>query len=190
MFGISRKIISLFFSVGFVVLVLVYFAYNRLTDGSNGKNSGEFVLVKQVIDGDTFILSTGEKVRLLGIDAPEKYDSKKLDRNAESSGMDRNVIKKLGQLSGEYVKKLVEGKKVRLEKEPDYESKDEYGRLLRYVYLENGECVNAKIIEDGYGQVFESFPVSKTIELKKLQKEAREKKRGLWGEIDGLEQLN
>lgn len=189
MFGISRKIISLFFSAGFIVLVLIYFVYNRLTDESGSKTSGEFVLVKQVIDGDTFILSTGEKVRLLGIDAPEKYDSKKLDRNVETSGMDRNAIKKLGQLSGEYVKKLVEGRKVKLEKEPDYESKDGYGRLLRYVYLENGDCVNARIIEDGYGQVFESFPVSKTIEFRKLQKDAREKRRGLWGEIDGLEQL-
>lgn len=193
MFGLSRRILSLFFSVGFVALVIIYIAFKRPdyepVRTEKQKESGEFVFVKRVVDGDTFVLSTGEKVRLLGIDTPEKYESKKLDRDVTSSGKDKKTIKKLGQIASEYVKNLVEGKKVRLEKEPNYDDKDKYGRLLRYIYLEDGTCVNAKIISDGYGQVYESFPISKTAEFRKLQREARENNRGLWGDIEGLEQF-
>ncbi len=193
MFGLSRRILSLFFSAGFVVLVIIYIAFNRPSEEKvNNVRQGsetEFITVKRVVDGDTFVLSTGEKVRLLGIDTPEKYESKKLDRDVTSSGKDKKTIKKLGQLASEYVKNLVEGKKVRLEKEQNYDDKDKYGRLLRYIYLEDGTCVNAKIISDGYGQVYESFPISKTAEFRKLQREARENKRGLWGDIEGLEQF-
>ncbi|MCE1164291.1 MAG: thermonuclease family protein [Bacteroidetes bacterium] len=195
MFGISRRILSMFFSVGFVILVLLYVGYKMLKQEEPSgivkqTNSGaEYIFVKRVVDGDTFVMSTGEKVRLLGIDTPEKYESKKLDRDANSSGKDKKTIKRLGELASDYVRKLVEGKKVRLEREPNYDDKDRYGRLLRYVYLEDGTCVNAKIVSDGYAQVYESFPVSKTADFRKLQREARENNRGLWGDVEGLEQF-
>ena len=193
MFGLSRKLISAVFSVIFILMFFVYVLYNKYKDESvntfNSNSSAEFIIVKRVVDGDTFVLANGDKVRLLGIDTPEKYESKKLEKDAESSGRDKRTIKKLGQLASEYVKSLVEGKRVRLEKEPNYDDKDRYGRLLRYVYLEDGTCVNAKIISDGYGQVYESYPISKTNEFRILQKEARESERGLWGNIEGLEQF-
>jgi len=193
MFGLSRKLISAVFSVIFILMFFVYVLYNKYKDESentfNSNSSAEFIIVKRVVDGDTFVLANGDKVRLLGIDTPEKYESKKLEKDAESSGRDKKTIKKLGQLASEYVKSLVEGKRVRLEKEPNYDDKDRYGRLLRYVYLEDGTCVNAKIISDGYGQVYESYPISKTNEFRILQKEARESERGLWGNIEGLEQF-
>jgi len=31
----------------------------------------EFVRVKRVVDGDTLVLQTGERVRLIGVDTPE-----------------------------------------------------------------------------------------------------------------------
>ncbi|MDD5363128.1 MAG: thermonuclease family protein [Ignavibacteria bacterium] len=193
MFGLSRKLISSAFTAIFILMLVVYVVYNKYKDesGDNPRTnkSSELLTVKRVVDGDTFLLSDGERVRLLAIDTPEKFESKKLDKDAESSGKDKKTIKKLGQLASDYVKNLVEGKKVRLEKEPNYEDKDKYGRLLRYVYLEDGTCVNAKIISDGYGQVYESYPVSKTNEFRKLQREARENGRGLWGNIEGLEQF-
>ena len=129
------------------------------------------------------------KVRLLGIDTPEKYESKKLDKDAEVSGQDKKTIKKLGKLASDYVRGFVEGKSVRIERDPKNDDKDKYGRLLRYVYLEDGTCVNAKIIKDGYAQVYEKFEITKLDEFRKLQKEARENNRGLWGPVDGLDQL-
>lgn len=149
----------------------------------------ETFIVARVIDGDTFELSNGQRVRMLGIDTPEKYDSKKLDRDIEITRQDKKTIKKLGELASEYVKNFLEGKKVILEKEPYGDDKDKYGRLLRWVYLEDGTLVNGKIVADGYANVYEEFPVSKTPELRKLEREARENKRGLWGEIKGLQQF-
>ncbi|MEB2328873.1 MAG: thermonuclease family protein [Ignavibacteriaceae bacterium] len=146
---------------------------------------GEMVLVQRVIDGDTFELPDGRKVRLLGIDTPEKFNNEKL-KNEYASPEDRLVIMKLGELSSDYVTRMIEGKEVILVPEENYEDTDRYGRLLRYVYLPDGTLINAKIIEDGFGEVYEKYPVSKTNEFRSLQVQARENSRGLWGDIEGL----
>jgi micrococcal nuclease len=191
MFKITGKIISTLFTFALIILLVTFFIYKRFKDETvspKGK-AGDYATVIRVVDGDTFELDTKERVRLLGIDTPEKYESKKLDRDVETSGMDKNTIKKLGQLASDYVKGFVEGKRVRLERDPTNDDKDRYGRLLRYVYLEDGTCVNAKIVEDGYAQVYEQFPVTKMDEFRKLQRDARENNRGLWGPVEGLKQF-
>ena len=73
------------------------------------------------MDGDTIELSNGEKVRYIGINTPETKDPRK-------------IVECFGKESYEYNKKLVEGKEVALEK--DVSDKDKYGRLLRYVWIE------------------------------------------------------
>lgn len=188
--NLGRKILSLGLTVAFLILVFLYII-NKKGKESNDIDSGTdlYSVVERVIDGDTFELSDGNKVRLLGIDTPEKYESGKLERDSETSGKDKKTIKKLGKIASDYVKNFVEGKKVRLEKEPNYDDKDRYGRLLRYVYLEDGTFVNGKIVRDGFAQVYEKYPVSKLDELREYQKEARENERGLWGEIESLEQF-
>jgi micrococcal nuclease len=191
MFKLTGKILSTIASLIILLGAVVYFYFNRSasTELKPVDNTKEYVIVKRVVDGDTFLLANGERVRLLGIDTPEKYESKKLDKDVEASHQDKKTIKKLGQLASEYVKDFVEGKRVYLEREPNYDDKDRYGRLLRWVYLEDGTFVNGKIVKDGYAQVYEKFPVSKLEELRKYQKEARENNRGLWGPVDGLEQF-
>lgn len=193
MFKLTGKIISTFFTLGLIVLLIGFIIVRKFTDPETDKGqdtkSGNYVTVIRVVDGDTFELETKERVRLLGIDTPEKYESKKLEKDVQSSGMDKKTVKKLGQMASDYVKGFVEGKKVRLERDPTNDDKDRYGRLLRYVYLEDGTCVNAKIIKDGYAQVYESFPITKMDEFRKLQREARENNRGLWGPVEGLQQF-
>ncbi len=64
----------------------------------------------------------------------------------------------------------------------DVERRDHYGWLLAYVYLENGTFVNAWLVENGYAQVMTVPPNVKYQEMfLKLQREAREARRGLWG---------
>lgn len=185
-----------------IVLVLIgYFVWNyaipKLSEHEQRQKepSKELYIVKRVIDGDTFEMDSKDengkylRVRLLGIDTPEKFESAKLDKDAERTGKDKKVIQRLGQMASDYVKKLVEGKKVILEPEPNYEDKDVYGRLLRYIYLEDGTFINKKIIEDGYGNAFRKYPVSKLNEIIKAENEARQNNKGLWGELDGLKQL-
>ena len=127
----------------------------------------EWSRVKRVIDGDTIVLSDNQRVRYIGINTPEtKHPSK--------------AAELFGREAYKFNKKLVEGKKVRLEF--DAEKYDRYDRLLAYVYLEDGTFVNAEIIKQGYAYIYTVPPNVKYADLfLKLQQQAREKDRGLWG---------
>ena len=70
--------------------------------------------------------------------------------------------------------------------EPNYDDKDVYGRLLRYVYLEDGTFFNKKMIEDGYAYAYRKYPISKLDSFIEAENDARENKRGLWGDVNGL----
>lgn len=137
------------------------------------------ILVARVVDGDTLLLENNERVRLIGIDTPEMHESNKLNRDALRSGQSAESIQQLGRKSYEFTKKIVEGKRVRLEF--DVERYDKYKRTLAYVYLEDGTFVNAKIIEEGYASVMTFPPNVKYADLfLKLYRQARQDQRGLW----------
>jgi micrococcal nuclease len=173
-----------------VIALFVYFAWIYIIPklSEHDQKQKETRYVQRVVDGDTFVLENGERVRMLGIDTPEKHQSSKLDADAERTGKDKKTIQKLGELASIYCKKLIEGKKVILIPEPNHEDKDKYGRLLRYVYLGDGTFVNKKLIEDGYANAYRRFELSKLDEFIKAEKDARENKRGLWGDVEGLKQ--
>ena len=135
--------------------------------------------VQRVIDGDTFKLTNGERVRLIGVDTPESKLNEKLKRDAKRTKQNAKTILALGLRSKEFSKKLLEGKRVRLEF--DIQPRDRYGRLLAYVYLENGTFVNAELLKEGYAQIMTIPPNVKYKDLfLKLQREARENQRGHW----------
>jgi micrococcal nuclease len=116
--------------------------------------------VTRVIDGDTIEIEGGERVRYIGIDAPEEGEP----YYQEATEANRN---------------LVEGKRVRLEK--DVEDKDEYGRLLRYVWVYH-TMVNAELVRFGYAYSYSYRPNTRYQEyILEVEKEAREQERGLWG---------
>jgi len=105
-------------------------------------------------------------VRYIGIDTPETHHPMK-------------GVERAGKEASEANRKLVDGKTVRLEF--DVQEQDRYGRLLAYVYLEEGTFVNAWLVENGYAVVMTIPPNVKHQELfLMLQREAREEKRGLW----------
>jgi len=140
-----------------------------------------YIVVQRAVDGDTLKLASGERVRLIGVDTPEVHESVKLYRDARRSNQDIKAIQALGKKASDFTKKLVEGKPVRLEF--DVEKKDRYGRLLAYVYLQDGTFVNAEIIRQGYANVMTIPPNVKYQDMfLKLYREAREAKRGLWQE--------
>ena len=137
------------------------------------------VLVQRVVDGDTIMLETGERLRLIGIDTPEIHESNKLYRDSKRTKMDVQSIKEMGNRSYQFTKNLVEGKRVRLEF--DVEKHDKYSRLLAYVYLKDGTFVNAEIVKQGFASLMSITPNVKYAELfLKLSQEARENRRGLW----------
>ncbi len=149
--------------------------------------------VKRCIDGNTLQLSTGEKVRLIGVDTPEAGYTDKLRRDAKRTGQNAQKIIKMGKEAAEFTRKLVHGKQVGLEY--DVQKKDKNGRTLAYVYFysdprlgyidgdksDQTVFLNASIIKAGYAQAVIVPPNVKHQDLfVKLEKEAREAKRGLW----------
>lgn len=130
----------------------------------------EWSVVKRVVDGDTIELESGEKVRYIGINAPESVKS---DSPVECFGKEASA----------YNKQLVEGQRVRLER--DVSDRDKYGRLLRFVYLEDGTLVNDQLVHEGFAYV-STFPpdIFRASQFKQAMIEAREAKRGLWA--DGI----
>lgn len=117
--------------------------------------------IKRVVDVDTHLLTTGDRVRLIGVDTPEVHESKKLYRDAGSRGRDVRTIKALGKKASAFTKSLVDKKKVRLEYDQTNAyigHRDKYGRILAYIYLMDGTFVNAEIIRQGYGFTYTHFP--------------------------------
>lgn len=118
-------------------------------------------LVVKVIDGDTFVVRSGETVRMIGIDAPEKgsyyYEESKAKLEA-----------------------LISNKTVALEK--DKSEKDRYGRLLRYVYF-NGTFINLVMVEEGFAKAYPYAPdTSFKNEFQTAENSAKEQQLAVWTE--------
>lgn len=165
-----------------MLLVLVAALVSGLVHlSSPGKKTGADMqgVVEHVYDGDTFRLADRRKVRLIGIDTPESRENPKLHKDARRSGQDVATILKAGREASQFTKELLQGQRVRLE--TDVQTHDRYGRLLAYVYLEDGTFVNARIIAAGYASLMTIPPnVQHADEFRDLLKEARKKRLGLW----------
>jgi micrococcal nuclease len=130
--------------------------------------------IVKIVDGDTIHLEDPEnpqpeRVRLIGIDAPE---------TRKSPGKE---VHPFGKVSTAYLKELLAGGEVRLEY--DITRNDRYGRTLAYVYLPDGTFVNAKMIEEGYATIMTIQPNSKYADhFYELQKQAQDAKKGIWSD--------
>jgi len=114
--------------------------------------------VSEVIDGDTFKIA-GQSIRLIGINSPEVGEPCYLEAKDK-------------------LKEIIKGKKIRLEK--DVEDKDGYGRLLRYVYVDN-LFVNSEMVRLGLAKFEEIKPNTKYSELfLDLENKARKAGRCIW----------
>jgi micrococcal nuclease len=129
--------------------------------------------VDRVTDGDTIVMTSGERVRLVQIDTPEVYFG------AECYGPQASVATK---------RLLPPGTRVRLVTEPATDSVDGYGRLLRYVIrAEDGLNANVRLVELGaaapyfYGGRRGRYAGL----LERLARKARARHLGLWGRCPG-----
>ncbi len=133
--------------------------------------NNRFYQVTRIVDGDTFWIDdgseSGQKIRLIGVDAPESRNS-------------GNKVKAyFGEEAKKYLTDLIGGKKVRLEYDVDHF--DQYRRTLAYAYLEDGTFVNAKLLKNGYAMVMTVPPnVKYADEFLKLSQKARRQKKGLY----------
>jgi len=117
-------------------------------------------LVTRVIDGDTIEIETGERVRLTCIDTPETYE----DKYKEAK---------------DYLTELILNEEVKLVK--DVSETGKYGRLIRYIYLEDGSFVNELIVRNGYGIAYLYRPDVKLCPIiQEAEDYARINKLGIW----------
>lgn len=119
----------------------------------------EEALVVRVIDGDTIELEDGSRVRYLGIDTPEVGEYYSFEATMKN-------------------RELVEGKIVELQR--GKRDKDQYGRLLRYVYVD-GIFVNAELVAQGYAKAYIFDPDERFSQiLVQLEQYAKMRNRGMW----------
>ena len=105
-------------------------------------HDGNYRVVERIIDGDTLVLDTGERLRLIGVDTPETKHPNK-------------PVEPFGKQAAAFTQRM-EGKRVRLEFDPanaPRANKDsrQQRRTLSYVFLQDGTLLNAEIIKQGYG---------------------------------------
>jgi micrococcal nuclease len=138
------------------------------------KFSLEAATVARVVDGDTFELTDGRKVRLIGVNTPESTTR----------------TEDYGKEASQYTTSKLEGKKIYLQK--DVSETDRYGRLLRIVWLQiptndmneseiRTKMFNADLVLNGYAEPSTYPPDVKYSDyFVKFAREAREKNMGLW----------
>lgn len=165
---------------GIVILILAllyqYQDWNFLDLGlpTETQNTiGTFYKVTKVSDGDTLRVDmdgTEERVRLIGINTPETVDP-------------RTQVQCFGKEASNRMKELAAGKLVRLEYDDSQSPRDSYGRLLAYVYLEDGQMLNRKMVAEGYAYEYTYMvPYKYQSEFRDLQNIARVSDRGLWSD--------
>lgn len=117
------------------------------------------VKVVGVSDGDTFTAINRDnlqlKVRIYGIDAPEK-------------GQD------FGNKAKQTLSDYIFGQDVTI----DVQSRDGWGRYISYVYTPDGKDVSLLMLKDGMAWHFKKY--DSTEEYSKAEEQAKKKKVGLW----------
>jgi micrococcal nuclease len=125
--------------------------------------------VVRAIDGDTVEVRVGgatEDVRYIGVDTPETVAP------GEPVGC-------LGHAASRFNADLVEGRRVRLVF--DRERRDQYGRLLAYVWL-GDRLVNGALVRGGYARTLPIAPnTAHAGRFARLEQAAADAGRGLWG---------
>lgn len=155
-------------SIIFFILAAVFYLLHEKYPVLRQHNSDTFVPVVAVHDGDTVSIIMNkkqEKVRLIGIDAPELGQ------------------KPWGEEAKKYLETLLGSSGWKGKLEFDVEKRDQYGRILAYLRTTDGELINLLMVKSGYAMLY-TFPpnVKHVNELKAAQIEARERRLGIWSE--------
>jgi endonuclease YncB( thermonuclease family) len=133
--------------------------------------TGKAATVEWVNDGDTLTLEGGAKVRLVQVDAPE----------LRTDCYGREALRALIALAPQ-------GTRVTLVADPELDDRDDYGRLLRYVFRGDTN-VNVELVRRGAASpyYFRNDRGAFADELDDAVDEARDDRTGYWGACPGAE---
>jgi micrococcal nuclease len=160
----SANLISLIF----FILASALYLINEKYEVFGQRGADEFVAVTKVHDGDTVSVIVDrkpEKIRLIGIDAPEMGQ------------------KPWGEEAKRHLEALLNSCQWKVRLEYDVEKRDKYGRILAYLWTSDGRMINLLMVKSGYAMLF-TFPpnVKHADELRTAQREARDGRAGIWAE--------
>lgn len=168
----KNSIFSISFLLIFVSLFLIFFIFACIQSEqpiSDSNSKKELALVTEIIDGDTLKLASGEKVRLIGINAPEK----------------KTIC---SEQAAQFLREQTENKTVELEKEQT--DLDQYGRKLRNVFVKE-KNVNILLVRNGLAAVYEYEKQLKYLqELKQAEAEAQKSNECIWKKSDAIYELD
>lgn len=126
--------------------------------------------IARFVDGDTIVVDMDgkqETIRMIGVDTPETHKP-------------NTPVQCYGPAAAAYTKHLISNNKVRLQADSKSTNRDRYNRLLRYVYLPDGQMVETALIQNGYGFAYLDFPFDMSGDFAKYQDQARAASKGLW----------
>lgn len=119
--------------------------------------------VTRVVDGDTVVLASLGKARLIGIDTPEVYGGEEC----------------FGSEASAYAKRMLDGRRVSYT--VGREARDRYGRLLVYLWLRDGRSFNALLVSRGFARTLTIRPNDAYAPgFARLSRAARKHRQGLW----------
>ena len=129
--------------------------------------------VNHFIDGDTISVTMNGKaqtIRFIGVDTPETHKP-------------HTPVQCYGEQAAAFTKAHIQaqGNRVRLQADPVSDNRDVYGRLVRYVYLPDGQLLDELLIQNGEGFAYTYYPFTKSGNFSRAQTEAQASKKGLWG---------
>jgi micrococcal nuclease len=162
--------------LGISLLAVTSLFYGWLSASAPGakKTAMGSVFIEKVSDGDSFdavIQGRRERVRLIGIDAPELEQ------------------RPWGKKAKKYLEEMAAASKWEMGIEYDMEKRDKHDRVLAYLWSRDGKLVNEELLRAGLAVIFTLPPNVKYVDrFRTSQVIARENKAGIWGK-GGLKQL-
>ena len=138
--------------------------------------------ITKVSDGDTVKVQaygaerSSYRVRLIGIDAPEKYSRTECGSAGATANMRRIALDRRGR-----------GRRVVLTTDPTQATFDRFGRLLAYVRTTTGNQLNVAQVAAGWAKtyVYAGKPFQRTARFRAAERRARSHHRGVWGRCGG-----
>jgi len=157
----------------FCISIAIYFFASDSNQLQTTTGDESLYTVVKVIDGDTIdvvVQGKTERLRLIGVDTPETVDPRK-------------TVQCFGVEASNKAKEILNGQRVKIEADVTQGNRDKYGRLLRYVFLADDTNFNQRMIEDGYAHEYTyNVPHKYQTDFMAAEKNAREKKLGLWSD--------
>ena len=171
------KLIIPIISAFSLILPLAAYSYKLTLEKQNLEKNETlertYYEVTQIIDGDSFKIKINKKeveVRLLGINTTE------ITPQIECYSLEAK----------KYLTDHLQNQKVFLLEDQNNTDKDIYGRLLRYAYLPDNQQINALLLKNGYAYYYPYFDLAYSKYFRKLENDAKQKKKGIWGECHSV----